>query len=199
MGSYSNGSAINPSTTVTTGITLPSGAYPTAIQFIPASAITVSGRRTATMSSEGIIMLSVAPTSSSTNYSARTGKLATVSRGAANTNWSSSISAGTYNFTNVNPGSPFIGNTAYAGCTIYIVIQRIGTGFNGGTFSIPAGKLVVTTTSKYTGVTAGNVIKATDRSQTGTTTTANTVMTDSHFSAGTKIEASTFNTQVLNF
>lgn len=51
--------------------------------------------------------------------------------------------------------------------------------------------------ASYTAVTAGNKILATDRSQTGTTTTAGTVMQDSHFTAGTKIEASTFNSQVL--
>ena len=42
-------------------------------------------------------------------------------------------------------------------------------------------------------VTAGNQIKATDRSQTGTSTTQGAVMTDSHFSAGTKITAADFN------
>ena len=49
----------------------------------------------------------------------------------------------------------------------------------------------------YTRVTAGNKIMAADRSQTGTSTTAGNVIKDSHFSAGTKAEASTFNSQVL--
>ena len=52
----------------------------------------------------------------------------------------------------------------------------------------------------YTAMTAvvkGNQCLPTDRSQTGTATTQGTVMSDSHFTAGTKIEASTFNSDVL--
>lgn len=49
----------------------------------------------------------------------------------------------------------------------------------------------------YTPVSSGSKALATDRSQTGTATTAGTVMTDSHFTAGEKIEASTFNSRVL--
>ena len=70
-------------------------------------------------------------------------------------------------------------------------------------FTYPGGHVNVEFTltvefgASYTAVTAGNKILATDRSQTGTTTTAGTVMQDSHFTAGTKIEASTFNSQVL--
>ncbi len=46
-------------------------------------------------------------------------------------------------------------------------------------------------------ITKGEIIKASDRSQTGTSTTAGTVMKDSHFSSGTKITASSFNSTVL--
>ena len=49
----------------------------------------------------------------------------------------------------------------------------------------------------YTAVKAGDKIKATDRSQTGQTTTAGDRITDSHFSAGTSAKASTFNDKVL--
>ena len=46
-------------------------------------------------------------------------------------------------------------------------------------------------------VTKGEIIKASDLSQTGTSVTAGTVMKDSHFSSGTKITASAFNSTVL--
>jgi len=49
----------------------------------------------------------------------------------------------------------------------------------------------------YTSVKTGNKIMATDRSQTGTVTTKGAVMSDSHFTAGTLITASAFNTKVL--
>ena len=67
-------------------------------------------------------------------------------------------------------------------------------------FTMPASNVTVKAffkTSGYTNVTAGNKIKATDRSQTGTTTTAGAIIQDSHFTAGTKAQASTFNTKVL--
>ena len=51
--------------------------------------------------------------------------------------------------------------------------------------------------SPYTAVTQGNEIKKEDINQTGASVTAGTVMTNSKFSSGTKIEASTFNSQVL--
>lgn len=50
----------------------------------------------------------------------------------------------------------------------------------------------------YTQVTAGNYIKATDRSQTGTATTAGSTLSDSHFSNGESAAASTFNSRVLS-
>lgn len=59
------------------------------------------------------------------------------------------------------------------------------------------GKKMPIRMDSYTAVVAGNKILATDRSQTGTSTTAGAVMTDSHFSSGTLIQASTFNTKVL--
>ena len=52
----------------------------------------------------------------------------------------------------------------------------------------------------YTAMTAvvqGDSCVVADRSQTGTTTTQGAAMSDTHFSAGTKIEASTFNSDVL--
>ena len=66
-------------------------------------------------------------------------------------------------------------------------------------FTMPAQNVSVTAnwSRTYTAVTAGEKIMATDRSQTGTSTTAGNVMSDSHFTSGTKIEASTFNSQVL--
>lgn len=51
--------------------------------------------------------------------------------------------------------------------------------------------------ASYTPVTAGNKILASDINQTGTSISAGTIMTNTHFTAGTKIEASTFNSQVL--
>jgi len=49
----------------------------------------------------------------------------------------------------------------------------------------------------YTAVTKGNIIKATDRSQTGKSTTAGSVISDTHFSAGAAATASSFNDKVL--
>lgn len=49
----------------------------------------------------------------------------------------------------------------------------------------------------YTAVTSGNKCVTGDINQTGASVSAGTVMSNSHFSAGTKIEASTFNSQVL--
>lgn len=49
----------------------------------------------------------------------------------------------------------------------------------------------------YTAVTQGSEIKKEAITQTGASVTAGTVMTNSKFSSGTKIEASTFNSQVL--
>ena len=54
-------------------------------------------------------------------------------------------------------------------------------------------KIEITTKPAGSKVTAGNKILATDRSQTGTSTTQYAVMKDSHFTAGTKITASAFN------
>ena len=66
-------------------------------------------------------------------------------------------------------------------------------------FTMPAQNVSVTANfaRTMTAVVAGNKIVVADRSQTGTSTTQNAVMTDSHFTAGTKIEASTFNSRVL--
>ena len=57
--------------------------------------------------------------------------------------------------------------------------------------------ITVTTRTRYTAVTSGNKILATDRSQTGTATSAGSVISDSHFSSGTKITASDFNRVIL--
>ena len=47
-------------------------------------------------------------------------------------------------------------------------------------------------------VRTGEIIRASDRSQTGTSTTVGAIMKDSHFSSGTKITASSFNSTVLD-
>lgn len=54
-------------------------------------------------------------------------------------------------------------------------------------------KIEITVTQAGTPVSSGNIIKATDRSQTGTATSQGAVMSDSHFSSGEKITASAFN------
>lgn len=51
--------------------------------------------------------------------------------------------------------------------------------------------------SPYTAVVAGEKIVTGDINQTGTSISAGTVMSNSHFSSGTKVEASTFNSEVL--
>ena len=89
---------------------------------------------------------------------------------------------------------PAVSCPGLAGKAVYIQIRGLN---NINTNSTSGKAITLQTASAYTAVTAGNVIKATDRSQTGTSTTAGNVMTDSHFSSGTKIEASTFNSQVL--
>ena len=90
-------------------------------------------------------------------------------------------------------------NAAGINCSRSFSAPRYQVRFNAsyGLINVDWFKLEVTFSQAYTAVTAGNKILATDRSQTGTTTTAGTVMQDSHFTAGTKIEASTFNSQVL--
>lgn len=67
-------------------------------------------------------------------------------------------------------------------------------------FTMPSGNVTVTAyfRANYTNVTAGNYIKATDRSQTGTPTTAGSTLSDSHFSNGESAAASTFNSRVLS-
>ena len=67
-------------------------------------------------------------------------------------------------------------------------------------FTMPSSNVTVKAFFKkvYTKVTAGNYIKATDRSQTGTSTTAGTALSDSHFSSGESASASTFNSRVLS-
>ena len=59
------------------------------------------------------------------------------------------------------------------------------------------GKASISLTTVHTAVTAGNKILATNRSQTGTATTKGDEISDSHFSSGTIIKASTFNSTVL--
>ena len=54
--------------------------------------------------------------------------------------------------------------------------------------------VTITFEYKLDKVVAGDKIYSYDRSKTGTSTSSNSVMTDSNFSSGTKIEASTFNT-----
>lgn len=80
------------------------------------------------------------------------------------------------------------------GKLIYGKVHGVTTYGGGGVLIREQLKIEITTTPAGSKVTAGNIIKATDRSQTGTATTQGAVMTDSHFSAGTKITASAFNT-----
>lgn len=54
-------------------------------------------------------------------------------------------------------------------------------------------------TTQATKVVAGNPIRYTDRTQIGVATTQYATISDSHFSSGTKAEASTFNTSVLGY
>ena len=67
-------------------------------------------------------------------------------------------------------------------------------------FTMPSGNVTVTAyfRANYTKVTAGNYINATDRSQTGTPTTAGSQLSDAHFSSGESAAASTFNSRVLS-
>ena len=87
--------------------------------------------------------------------------------------------------------------------TVYLCDENGSNAVNIFSRAIGGGNTVTDDTSSksvnldYTAVVSGNKILATDRSQTGTSTTAGNVMTDSHFTAGTKIQASTFNSQVL--
>ena len=53
------------------------------------------------------------------------------------------------------------------------------------------------TYSTANAVSAGNPIRASDRTQIGVGTTVGAAISDSHFSAGTPADASTFNSQVL--
>ena len=73
---------------------------------------------------------------------------------------------------------------------------------NGGTYKVKVHnsnssaksvRVTVTFYRQLDKVVAGNVILRTDRSKTGTSTTTKAIMTDTHFSAGTKITASAFN------
>lgn len=67
-------------------------------------------------------------------------------------------------------------------------------------FTMPSSNVTVKAyfRANYTKVTAGNYINATDRSQTGTTTTAGSQLSDTHFSSGESAAASTFNSRVLS-
>ena len=83
-----------------------------------------------------------------------------------------------------------------AGKAIYMEVR----GLNYIQTNSTSGKAITIETSTapaYTAVSAGNKIMAADRSQTGTTTKAGDVISDSHFSSGTSAAASTFNSQVL--
>ena len=67
-------------------------------------------------------------------------------------------------------------------------------------FTMPSANVTVKAFFKkiYTKVVAGNYILATDRSQTGTATTAGTTLSNTHFSSGESADASTFNSRVLS-
>ena len=90
--------------------------------------------------------------------------------------------------------------SAYSGYVFdYFSISPLRTITN-NQFTMPSGNVTVTAyfRANYTNVTAGNYIKATDRSQTGTPTTAGSTLSDSHFSNGESAAASTFNSRVLS-
>ena len=72
------------------------------------------------------------------------------------------------------------------------------TGAASGTVSTRLTVIFKTEDSGYTAVVKGNIIKATDRSQTGKSTTAGNIIKDTNFEAGTIIKASDFNDIVLN-
>lgn len=84
----------------------------------------------------------------------------------------------------------------YSGCTVYFQ----GWHSSGGQSSIAIYgnfTVTITTANKYGGVTAGNKIYKTDLSQAATPDDNTYIKYRAKFSAGTKCEASTFNSQVL--
>ena len=79
-----------------------------------------------------------------------------------------------------------------AGQKLYARFETV----NGSGFSF-VDNLPINIRSPYTAVVQGNKIVTGDINQTGTSITSGTVMQNSKFSRGTKAEASTFNSQVL--
>lgn len=86
--------------------------------------------------------------------------------------------------------------TSLAGKTLYARFEIVSK--TGDTYPQLNNRLMpIELQSPYTSVTQGSEIKKEAINQTGASVTAGTVMTNSKFSSGTKIEASTFNSQVL--
>ena len=85
--------------------------------------------------------------------------------------------------------------SSLAGKALYAWFQLESGNSNGLGFS---GSKMPITIKSNTAVVAGNKIVTNDINQTGTSITAGTIMTNSKFSKGTKCEASTFNSQVLD-
>lgn len=115
----------------------------------------------------------------------------------SNSDMSHKVSIGTATISRNGMGVPNITKnsanlSSLAGEKLYVYCTMA----NGGNCRM-YGKIKATITTVHTAVTAGNKILATDRSQTGTDTTAGAKMTDSHFDSGTKITASAFNSTVL--
>lgn len=127
----------------------------------------------------------------------------TLPSGASWTRWKVEPSIGTYSSQKVRNklgATDLSWNTWYTNMDYLLLSDgtpRLYFNNTSGQYAEYTATLTMEYTNPYTPVTAGNKILATDRSQTGTTTTVGSVMTDSHFSSGTKIEASTFNSQVL--
>ena len=85
--------------------------------------------------------------------------------------------------------------TGLIGKAIYIQVRGLGTINTNDT----SGRVITIETSDklYTAVTAGNKIMASDFTQTGGSATVGNTISNSNFSSGTKAEASTFNSKVL--
>ena len=107
-----------------------------------------------------------------------------------------SASPGTTVTVTCTPSTGFTANTPTSNVS---GVAFTAAGTNKWTFTMPNANITVscTFTNSRTATVVGGKIKATDRSQAGISTTVGTKISDSHFSAGTKAQATTFNSQVL--
>lgn len=111
-------------------------------------------------------------------------------------NWYLSWGGGEQSYTNDKWGNWYsnesqLKNSGYPGEAVLKVRN------NTGVYSTVTITLTVEYTNPYTAVTQGSKIKTSDINQTGASVTAGTKIQNSNFSAGTKAEASTFNSRVL--